>query len=451
MIKQNSGKELLYRVFNRQKVARPCWILYSGMHAGSLLGYTSFEMLKDEDKLLESLLAAHKLYSPDGMPIVFDLQLEAEILGCELTWDSKLVPIVKSHPLEATKTFFPPIPGQDQGRLPLVLNVTKKLKKLIGEETALYGLVTGPLTLAFQLRGMLIFMDLYDDESYFINLLNYCTQVCTRIADYYISAGVDVIGVVDPLISQISPDIFARFLSPEFKQVFSYLRSRKVFSSLIVCGNASGNIEGIAKTNPDCISVDGSINTTEIKYVSKKYNILLSGNIPVSSTLIYGDQKDNHKYAIELIEEMGFNDLILAPGCDLPYDVPRENIIAISQVVQNFGAVKLFLMEYGSIKKTEKSKKVKAPSRIRVEIFSFYPLRCTICDQITDIARALSEDLKLPFELVDHNLCFHKSITEFKNNQLRNIPSVLINGVVCYDATSFDKERLYLQLKKILS
>jgi uroporphyrinogen decarboxylase len=224
-----------------------------------------------------------------------------------------------------------------------------------------------------------------------------------------------------------------------------------VFSSLIVCGNASGIIEGIAETDPDCISVDGSINTAEIKYVSKKYNIILSGNIPVSSTLIFGDQKDNHKYAIELIEEMGFNDLILAPGCDLPYDVPQENIIAISQVVQNFGAVKLFLMEYGSVKKPDKTKKVKDPSRIRVEIFSFYPLKCAVCDQIVDITRTVSEDLKMPFELIEHNLCFHKSITEFKNNQLRNIPSVLINGVVCYNATSFDKDRLYLQLKKILS
>jgi uroporphyrinogen decarboxylase len=125
MIKPNSGKERLYRVFNRQIVDRPCWILYYDMHAGSLLGYDSFEILKDEEKLLESLLAVNELYSPDGRSVVFDLQLEAEILGCEPAWDSKQVPIIKSHPLEASKTFFPPIPGADQGRLPLVLNVAK--------------------------------------------------------------------------------------------------------------------------------------------------------------------------------------------------------------------------------------------------------------------------------------------------------------------------------------
>jgi uroporphyrinogen decarboxylase len=451
MIKPNSGKELLYRVFNRQIVDRPCWILYSGMHACSLLGYNSFEVLKDEEKLLESLLAVNELYSPDGMPVIFDLQLEAEILGCELAWDSKQVPIVKSHPLESAKTFFPPIPGPDQGRLPLILNVAKRLKNLIGEQTALFGLVTGPLTLAFQLRGMLIFMDLYDDEPYFSKLINYCTQVCIRIADYYINAGVDVIGVVDPLISQITPDIFTRFLSPEYKNVFTYLRSGNMFSSLIVCGNASGIIEDMAKTKPDCISVDGNINIMEIKYISKKYNIILSGNIPVNNTLIFGNQRDNHKYAIKLIEEMGFNDFILAPGCDLPYDVPRENIIGISQAVQNFGALKLFLLEYSLIKKYTSTKKAKDPSKIVLEIFTFNPGKCKICNQIIDIVRKFSEELKLPIELIEQNLSFNKSITEFKRNKLKNIPSVLINGVVCYNATSFDKDRLILQLRKILS
>ena len=451
MIKPNSGKDLLYRVFKRQIIDRPCWILYSGLHAGSLMGYDSFEMLKDEEKLLASILAAHALYSPDGLPIIFDLQLEAEILGCELAWNSKLVPIIKSHPLEATKTFFPLIPRADQGRLPLVLNVAKRLKTLIGNETALYGLVTGPLTLAFQLRGMLIFMDMFEDEAYFMKLINYCSRVCARIADFYISAEVDVIGVVDPLISQITPDIFEKYLSDEFKRMFSNLRSRNMFSSLIVCGNASGNIESMAKTYPDCISVDGSIDIEELKYVSKKYNTIFSGNIPVSSTLIFGNQRDNHKYAIGLIEEMGYNNFILAPGCDLPYDVPRENIIGLSQVVQNFAAVKLFLLECGLIKKAGKMKRVKDPSKITVEIFAFNPLKFSFCDQIIETARMFSKELDLPFEVIEQNLSLNKSIAEFKNYNLKNIPSVLINGVLCYDATSFDKDKLSLQLRKIFS
>jgi len=49
--------------------------------------------------------------------------------------------------------------------------------------------------------------DDYDD------LLAYCNKVCFRMAQYYIEAGMDVIAVVDPLISQISTDHFEQFMA----------------------------------------------------------------------------------------------------------------------------------------------------------------------------------------------------------------------------------------------
>ena len=49
---------------------------------------------------------------------------------------------------------------------------------------------------------------MYDDEDYVADLLAYCNKVCFRMAQYYIEAGMDVIAVVDPLISQISTDHF---------------------------------------------------------------------------------------------------------------------------------------------------------------------------------------------------------------------------------------------------
>ena len=39
------------------------------------------------------------------------------------------------------------------GRFPLILEATRRLKKEIGESVALYGLITGPLTLAMHLRA----------------------------------------------------------------------------------------------------------------------------------------------------------------------------------------------------------------------------------------------------------------------------------------------------------
>ena len=50
------------------------------VHAGFIKGYRADEVYLDVDKLVESLTEAHKLYEPDGLILLFDLQLEAEMI-----------------------------------------------------------------------------------------------------------------------------------------------------------------------------------------------------------------------------------------------------------------------------------------------------------------------------------------------------------------------------------
>ncbi|MDD2477083.1 MAG: uroporphyrinogen decarboxylase family protein, partial [Dysgonamonadaceae bacterium] len=74
------------KALRHQEVEDVPWVPFAGVHAGKLKAYTALEVLQDGDKLVESLLEVNKIYMPDGMPILFDLQVEAEILGCELLW-----------------------------------------------------------------------------------------------------------------------------------------------------------------------------------------------------------------------------------------------------------------------------------------------------------------------------------------------------------------------------
>ena len=110
-----------------------------GVHVGKLKGYTAEEVLRDEDKLVECLLEANKLYTPDGMPIIFDLQVEAEILGCDLMWAENNPPSVKSHPLSGEKS-IPcncKIPTPESGRLPMILSIIIETQGGAGVENQL--------------------------------------------------------------------------------------------------------------------------------------------------------------------------------------------------------------------------------------------------------------------------------------------------------------------------
>ncbi|NCC08461.1 MAG: hypothetical protein EOM30_10615 [Clostridia bacterium] len=233
-------KELLFATLRHETTERAPWVPFAGVHAGELIGADATEILTNEESLIKALMEVNRLYKPDGQPVVFDLQIEAEILGCDLVWAKDCPPSVASHPLADTMTVpcVCTLPTPEQGRLPMVLSAMRRMKAAVGETTALYGLICGPFTLASHLRGNDIFMDMFDDEDYVKDLLNYCTECGKRVADMYIEAGMDVIAVVDPLVSQISSDHFEEFLTEPYTNLFAHIREKGVFSSFFVCGKA---------------------------------------------------------------------------------------------------------------------------------------------------------------------------------------------------------------------
>ena len=199
-----TGKELLLATYRHESVERPPWVPFAGVHAGKFKGYTATEILTDVDKLTECLLEVHRLYRPDGQPVVFDLQLEAEILGCDLMWADDNPPSVTSHPLADTDDIPERLVQPGDGRLPLVMEATRRLKEKVGEETAVMGLFCGPFTLASHLRGTKLFMDMKKNPEHVRQLMDYVTRNAFQMIDMYLAAGADVICPVDPLVSQIS-------------------------------------------------------------------------------------------------------------------------------------------------------------------------------------------------------------------------------------------------------
>ncbi|MGL4483913.1 MAG: uroporphyrinogen decarboxylase family protein, partial [Anaerovoracaceae bacterium] len=321
------GKELIFKALRHEKMTDIPWVPFAGVHAGKLKGYTAEEMLKDSDKIVEALKEVNKLYMPDGLPIVFDLQVEAEILGCDLLWAKDNPPSVKSHPLAEEKTL--PcnclIPTEESGRIPMVLDATRRMKKEIGDDVAIYGLICGPFTLASHLRGTNIFMDMMKDKDYVESLIGFCGQIACKMSEMYIEAGCDVIAVVDPLISQVSPKMIEKMMSDTFTGVFDFIRAKGALSSFFVCGNATQQIETMCKMNPDGISVDENVNLPAAKEITDRYNICIGGNIPLTTTMLHGTQEDNMKSVIDELDSIkDHTNLIVSPGCDMPYATPIE-------------------------------------------------------------------------------------------------------------------------------
>lgn len=448
-------KDILFASLRHEKTARPPWVPFAGVHAGVLVKATATELLTNEDVLVSALLEVNKLYKPDGQPVVFDLQLEAEILGCDLIWADDNPPSVASHPLEDTMN-IPcecALPTEQDGRLPLVLSAMRRMKKEVGETTALYGLICGPFTLASHLRGNNIFMDMYDDDAYVKELLAFCAACCKRISQYYVAAGMDIIAVVDPLVSQISSDHFEEFLSEPYQNIFAYIKELKVFSSFFVCGDATRNIEVMCKTNPDSISVDENVDLKAAKQITDPYNITIGGNIPLTTVMLHGTQQDNMKYVVDLLDQLGdCHNLIISPGCDMPYATPVENAIAVAQGVLQTEDVRTLIEHYTAVKEDIP---VELPdynklSRPLVEVFTLDSATCAACTYMMSAAEVAKKHFGEAIDLVEYKYTIKENIARCVAVGVQKLPCIYINGMLKFSSLIPSKEELQKAIEEYL-
>lgn len=454
------SKELLLNTLSGKGYAGELpWVPFAGVHAGFLKGYTAREVLTDADKLYESLLEVNKLYTPDGMPIVFDLQVEAEILGCELMWAEDNPPSVRTHPFEdeAKDPRSLTLPKPEDGRIPLILDVMRRMKKAVGDKTALYGLICGPLTLASHIRGSDFFMDMCEEPEYVEELMDFCADVNIKMAEYYIDAGMDVIAIVDPLVSQVSASHFEEMLAPAFTKIFDYIRSRGVISSFFVCGNATTQIEVMCRTKPDSISVDENVDLVEAKKTTDLYKIAIGGNIPLTTTMLFGNQKDNMKFVVDLIDRMAANNvsldgLVISPGCDMPYSIPVENVVAACEAIKHPDTARMLIAGYEA---QDDDIDIELPDYERlekplVEVFTLDAATCAACTYMLAAAMLAKEEYGDAVDVVEYKYTRREDVARTKKMGVQKLPSIYVNGELKWSSIIPSKQELFDELKKYM-
>ncbi len=444
-----NGKELVLAALERKDTPRIPWVPFTGVHIGSLFGYSATELLQSSDKLVECGIEANRRYRADGQPVVFDLQIEAEILGCDLQWADDAPPSVMSHPLasgyEAMERLK--VPTQDDGRLPIVLQAMRELKASIGENTALYGLVCGPFTLAMHLRGTNLFLDMFDDPDSLKALMDKCREVTETVAQFYIEAGMDVIAVVDPMISQISADHFAEFVAKDSKILFDSIRAHKAHSCYFVCGNATPLLAAMAECGPDGISVDENVPLEKAQQVADEYGISFGGNIPLTTVLLLGQPVDCINTALDIVEKFSGPGFVLSPGCDMPYAVPADNVAAISLAVLDAANARQFVDMHQ--KEAVEEVAVEMPdyaalTRPLIEVFTIDSATCPPCKYMVDATREVAARLNGQVDWVEHKATAPETITRLKRLGISNLPTIVINGKISFVSVIPDLER-YLQ------
>ena len=454
-----NGKERVLKALRFEEVDRVPWVPFTGVHVAKLVDSNAEELLKNGDILVKAVSAAAERYYADGVCSAFDLQAEAEVLGCALHWSTNNPPAVTGHVLAQGKTLEDlPEFTKDKGRLPMFFEATRKLVEKVGDEKAVFALCCGPFTLALHLRGSAFIMDMMKKPDEAHKVLEYCAEITRRMGEWYMETGAHVVAVVDPMTSQIAPKHFEAFVTPYVKPVIDEVHGKGGIVTLFCCGNATKNIELMMKSKPDAIAFDEQVDLQFVKDLADQYHVSFEGNIPLTTTLLFGSPRECVADIKKRIEIGGRRGYILSPGCDLPYDTPFYNLEAVGKYAatgEEPSETSGFMSLEEALNSAEESgdifEDVKIePGKVFIEIVTLDSEGCApcqyMCEAVKNVAPIYGDKLSWRESLI-------KSAAGIKRTMslgVSTLPTLLINNEVVFDNITPTADALIKEIDKRL-
>lgn len=454
-----SAKELVIKALKCETVERVPWVPFTGVHCAKILGMDAETFLRSPENIVKGVKIAADRYLADGVCAVFDLQIEAEALGCDLKWSKNNPPAVSSHVLQRQELFDLPPLTMESGRIPVALKATSMLKNEIGDKVAIFGLICGPFTLALHLSGASFLTDMIENPDRANSILDYCAEVARKMSIWYLEAGADVVALVDPMTSQISPRHFKKYVMKTVAPAIQAVKERNALVTLFCCGDATKNIELMMQCAPDGIAFDEQVSVAMSRELSAKYKVAIEGNLHLTTTLLFGNPSECVEDARLCLEAGGKKGYILSPGCDLPFDTPEYNLEAVGRFAQ-YGEMPVpnsgFMSLEEALKECDTAMDgfedvVVKPGEIFVEVVTLDSEGCAPCQY-------MMESLYRVRGRYGHKLRYRetliKSLLGIKRVGaigVKNLPSMLINNELVFDNIVPTDEELIREIDKRLN
>ena len=289
------------------------------------------EAHKDAKKMAKLAVASYELTGIENVRVPFDFVVEPEALGCEIRWGTspQSLPSVSTHDFGKPEDLEMPENLLEMGRIPVVLEAIRIVRKEVGDFLPISSLVLGPFTLAGELAGvqrLLIWTVRKPDHVK--KFVAFATDIILEYAKAQYQVGSDIVQVSDPMASPnlIGPASFKKFAKPALNQIAESLGGPRL---LHICGETELIVPDMAETGFDGISVDDSVDVARIKPLVGNVKVL--GNVSSKSTLVFGSPDDVKKEARKALES-GVD--FLEPGCGFSPITPIDNIKAMVESVK---------------------------------------------------------------------------------------------------------------------
>ena len=319
-------------------------------HKAWFVGETPSTVCRDVGLFTRAVLAEYEQVRPDALVVGIDVyNVEAEAIGSEVTYfdgDDICIPAIgtagavlkEGAPVESLKV---PNPAKD-GRMPLNLEVCRRIMKELGEVVPIRAAISGPFSLVANLVGAEnLFLMTITDPQRVHELLNYAVQAAQGFGKALAGIGCGVI-IFD---SQASPDLLSPTMYREFileptKRMIAFFHRLGVrHVPLIVGGNTTPIIDLYGGTGANNILCDSPADNAAFHAECSRRRIAYRRNID-SRDFLSASFDELHLTALQYIEESkGYPGFILGTGV-VPYGTSVEVLAAIRNAIEEHASVR---------------------------------------------------------------------------------------------------------------
>lgn len=310
------AKQMLIDAYRGKKTVKAPWVPYAGVHCAFLINEPADKMLKDPALLAKGVVNAAKRYKADGIPLAFDLSVEANSVGCDLKWWGDNVPSVTNHPCSGKTPAQAglKLPTKDSGRWPVLFEAAKIAKPQLDElDCVMMGLFCGPLTLASHLAGVRIFTDVYKNKEFAHEVIKFAGEVGAVAAKFYSDMGCDIVAIVDPVASQIKSVTFKEYVTPNCQAAIKAIHDAGKTSSFFICGDCTKVMEDVCTIGTHGFAIDEQLNLTFVRDLARKHGVGFGGNLKLTLALSLG-LLSSREDAIVSLAAGGQHGYTFAPG-----------------------------------------------------------------------------------------------------------------------------------------
>ena len=201
---------------------------------------------------------------------------------------------------------------------------------------------------------------------------------------------------------------------------------------------------------PDNVSIDENIPLQYVREVCTKRGISFGGNLQLTSVMLLGKPIDAQKNAVACMEIGGEKGFILAPGCDLPFATPIENIVAIREVVDD--PYRRDVVKTISIAQPDEDRldmrDYGQADKVIVDIVTLDSEACAPCQYMVDAVQKVAPEFEGIVVWREHKIKHKESLVFMTSLMVRNVPTICIDGQITFVSRIPPKQELIAAIQR---